>query len=649
MSSHYWLRALKGVPRDSVHVLLWQDEEARPIKSAPRSTRLLPGRRRLWRIMCEGPQLRILGYDSWNDPDTLCEEILKTHPGRGALTVWTARGWSDLVLTGLAELIDRGEMAWRYAQLDGAKCLFRGALRGLSTVFTSLPCWTGSRWDAWPECVSSLPAKDILRQLARELRGREPAPEGDEALALATLCNILSAAWILKIGTVSPTVAGAARKLWRSWLGLRVWSDQTASGHTDRKRSQEQRCYVAPIPTRPDASAHAERHVCYGMPREQFRTGRIDGPIYVVDIASAYLIALLHTPQPMIYRECLRSPSRERLAEGMSDATGLALVLIDTHDTPYPVRRKGQPGRAIGRYWTWLCGAELAQAIAAEHVRECHTAWLWSAKVRTDDRIIQTAMLRGSFAESGCAGLAAVWRALYCSCVGQFATWAREWKDIDYPHSFGRWACWSGADHETGREVRYRSIAGRVQRLEGRKSAPGTVPLLFGCVTAALRHFLACLHRQAGQGNVLALAADSLWLNAAGWQGLQRAVSEAGLPPDNLRVKATYEKVWMNGKGRAVVRKDGKTYAVLSGVPHDLPADKTGRVVWSAREEWSSVAAPSEARGIRVAPVVFDALRFVQEYDHKPRCNTPWMILRDGQLIEELLTPRSAGKDVLDE
>lgn len=649
MTRAHWLRPIKGEVGRSRHLLLWQEEDRRGDGRAARARRLTPGRRRMWIVDMRGPKLATSVVSGWEDAAALADRIAGAHPNKGTLTVWTARGWSDLVLTGLAELIDAGIYTWRYANIDGARCLFRGALSGLSTVITSLPCWTGGRWDAWPQCAESDPGRDCVQQARAALLDSSAPLEGDEALALATLVTILSSAWLLGAGNPQPTVASQARRLWQSWLGPRVWREETVAAKKGQKASVKTVCYVGPIPTRPDAAAAAERHVCYGLPREQFASGRYDGQVYVADMANAYLASYLGAPMPLLYADGLRRPSPAALADALCGHTGLALCLLDTDGYPYPVRRARKPGRAVGRYWTWLCGTELAQALCHEYVREVESAWLWHADLVPGEKAGRALLLSAALETDGVHGVKSCWRALYSAIIGSYAGWARVWEDCTYPHSFGRWSVWSGMDPTTGEEVRYRSIAGRVQRLTGRADAAGSVPLLFGCVTAALRVGMMYGVSTAGPGQVLSLSADALWLTTAGWQALQRALSADGVSPDSLRVKAIYDRVWMTGSGRAVVEREGRRYAVLSGVPHDLAADADGVVRWRAHEDWPSQERPTAARGVQSRAVHFNTARLIKEYDYPYRAQCPWLQWQDGLLPEELLTPRRPTRRVDDE
>lgn len=649
MTTHHWMTPLKGLIRPTRHVLLWQDEEAQSAGRGRRSRRLLPGRRRLWVCDATGKNLVCGPGLDWTDADDLTDKLLRVAEGTASLTVWTVRGWSDLVLTGLAELIESGQYVWRYALLDGARCLFRGQLRGVAVTITSLPCWTGGRWDSWEDCPTSQPAARLLAEIDARPGLVVPPLAGGERLAVATWQTILSVGYSLNIGTTAPTVAGGAKKLWRTWLGPRLWKTDTPPPKRGQKAVPRERCYVAPLPSRPDAAAHAERHVCYGLPREQYVEGRVEGPIYVADVRSAYLLALLAAPMPMAYRDRMANVPPTTLADALCGHTGLALVSVESLVRPWPVRRNRAPGRAVGRYWTWLAGAELASALCMDAVREVHTAWIWSASAAEPGRIKDISEMGGVMRHDGAHGLARAWRGLYSAAVGQFAAWARTWEDVSYPHSFGRWSVWSGADPQTGEICRYRSIAGRVQRLASRGDAPGSVPLMFGCVTAQLRTYLDYLMGLAGPGNVVACMSDALWVTHDGWQSYQRAASAAGGAPDNLSVKAVYDRAWLTGRGRAVVERDGKRYAILSGVPNDLAADDRGRVAWESKEDWPDAQAPRAARGVGSRTVVFDTNKVVKENDFPARPYCPWLVLRDGLLPEELLTPRRAARRVDDD
>src|SRR5215469_16973716 len=108
MTTAHWQRPLKGDVRPSTHLLLWQDEDMRPSRRRGQTARVMAGRRRAWLIQAARDRLHVASRPAWTADSDLDALILSSHPGKGTLTVWVTRGWTDLVSTGLAELIDTG-------------------------------------------------------------------------------------------------------------------------------------------------------------------------------------------------------------------------------------------------------------------------------------------------------------------------------------------------------------------------------------------------------------------------------------------------------------------------------------------------------------------------------------------------------------
>ena len=632
MDQKHYLRPLRGKPLASRHLLLWVDaDEAQPVLTC-RSCRA-------WDVVWKGRSLSVKCLDRWRDTDHLDTLLDSAARGKGTLTIWLARGWEDLVLSGLAELMDRSVCSWRYAALDGQKILVRGAWRSKSIIVTSLSNWVGRRWTEWhdalqdAECVRYLASFECCPEALA-------APLGDgERLFLATWSAIAGCTAVVGCTSLPPTAAGAAVQCWRAWLGPRFQAELPRQGKRRGKRGAVLTTLVAPSPYRPVKSAQAERHCCYGLTVRQLRRGLANEAIYCLDLRCAYALALATMPVPIAYERTLHQPSSAELISAMRTRTGMALVRVKSAERTYPVRRNKQSFPATGHFWTWLCGTELAWALANGDIKEIKTAHLWHFAYIDRGNAETLLRLSDLLTQSGSPALAAAWRAVYSSLVGQFAGRRRVWRDIPPDPTAERWSQWYRASASDGRIHTCRSIAGKCQELVEQTDTSASVPLVYACVTAHVRWLMNRLAEIAGFGNVLAVVADSLWVSVAGWQRLQRQASEVNSPGDTLKVKAIFDRGWFNGKHSVVVERSAQRYFRSPGCPGETAMNDNGTVEQLAAAPWTHCENLKPAAGVRRRRRAFAGQRLMDLYGYPAVTLPPGETLDDPLLPVELLEP----------
>lgn len=638
----HWLKPLKGGTRPGRHLLLWVDADES-------KARLKRGATSAWDVVLTDEHVKAWHLGSWEDKAGLEAILDAATKGKGTLTIWIARGWEDLVLTGLAELLDCNACTWRYAMLDAQRVLIRGLWRGKSIVISSLANWTGHRWDAWKEATEDETVQRMTAAFEGERSGYDGDPCGQQLHYLCTWCACAATSIKLGCPALAPTVAGGAMQIWRRWLGPRCKIMIERGGGKKRPKKPAPTVIVCPSPFRPERSAQAERHSAYGLLTRQLRSGLVDESIYCVDLRSAYLLALISTPIPTTYRKCLYRPSVVELVGQIGEGTAHALVRIESTESAYPVRICGKVTAATGRYWTWICGAELVAALLADHVREIHTAYLWDAVQLHPEHVTQILALSVLLKAAKSPACAAAWRALYSALVGQFAGRRKQWVDVPPIDGFGRWAQWQKVDHDSGVLTDYRSIAGHAQKLAERADTSASVPLLFGVVTAHVRWMIAALAGIVGLPNVVCIHADSLWVTQPGWQSLLRRVSEIGHWPDALLTKCIYDRAWMTGKSLVVVERKGIRALKAPGVGEGAVLDEAGRCAGVRAVPWSQCETVQAVDGVRRRKVVFAGQRVIDQYSTPAVAIPIGEPLDDPLMREELLLPVRKERTVIDE
>lgn len=638
----HWIKPLRGKPRSGRHLLLWvETDESKTVLRRQSCC--------AWDVVLCGIALKAWCLGSWRDTSDLEIILDGASRGKGTLTIWIARGWEDLVLTGLAELLDCKACTWRYALIDGQKLLIRGLWRGKQVVISSLANWTGHRWDAWPEVMTDQRCEAALKAFTGADGAPESIPTEGEERFIRTWCAAANLSVALRLPVLSPTVAGAGMQAWRMLIGPRIKVQIDWSRQKRKRKPSVPTLIVAPSPFRPQSSVCAERHSAYGLITRQLRRGLVDEMIHVVDLRSAYLLSMCTTPLPTAYCRTLHKPSAAELAEAMEGKTAHALVRIQTREGAYPVRYNGRVRLAQGHYWTWLAGAELAAALVDGECREIQTAYLWDAqtleaKVASDLMCISSVLQ----AERSPA-VRSAWRSLYSALVGQFAGRRKAWEDCPAKPGFAPWSQWESANISNGEITHYRSIAGHVQRLVDCTDTSSSVPLLYSCITAHVRTMMTHLMGLAGRENTVCLHCDSLWVTRAGWQRLQAEISRLGLPPDGLSAKATYDRVWMSGKSVCVVERNGKRSIKAPGVGDFAALDESCRVTGMRATHWAQCESVDAEGGCKRRKVVFAGQRIIDQYSHAPVVLPLGEPIDDPLLRTELLQSLSQKRRVIDE
>lgn len=641
MEKRHYLRPLSGRTTTGRHLLLWVDADEKQTVLKAAGTQAID-------MVLSGRAVKAWTLGPWQGVDGLETMLDACTKGKGTLTIWLCRGWEDLILTGLAELIDKNICTWRYAMLDGQRLLIRGTWRGKSVVISSIANWTGGRWNAWPHALEDEQSLPLLTGIAAEARDRGHAITGGCRLALATLAAVYCTSMSLGCNRLTPSSAGAAMQVWRRWLGPRLLVERAVKGKGKGRQRAKTVEIVAPSPFRPARCVEAERHCCYGHIARQLRRGLVDEKLYVMDIKSAYLLCLATMPVPTHYRRTLHRPTVDEACQRMGGGTGAGLVRIDTTDYCYPVRRGRRVYQASGNYWTWLAGHELALALCEGHAKEIQTLYVWNSRRMEGETASQVITLSELLKRRGSPAGASAWRAIYSSLIGQFACRRKVWVDVPPRPGFERWSEWQRADCSSGQVVNCRSIAGKHQELRQRSETSTSVPLMFACVSSYVHWLVQSLAQTAGLENVVQVVADSLWTTRAGWERLQSAAELEGFGERAIATKAVYDRGWFSGRHVCVVEKNGRRYLRAPGVGDGAALDEAGKVCRQAALPWSQCETVTAAEGCRRRKVSFPGQCVIDRYGRPAEVLPLGEPLNDGMLAAELLEPVRTGRTVAD-
>ena len=374
---------------------------------------------------------------------------------------------------------------------------------------------------------------------------------------------------------VGASVRAVARTLAARGLGSLQATAASQSLYTYRRR------FLAPglgVHCRAPVLA-LERGALHGGRAECYRLGTVAGPIYQVDFSSFYPSICAEENLPVRLREWGDGRDR-RLWRTVDERRGLiARVRVETQWPHLPLSRDGIVIYPTGRFTTTLTGPDLWAAWDAGEIADWYEWASYDMAPVLRDYARETIEIRRLAEVHNDKALAQWAKAIGNALVGKFAQRGVRWQDCpDVPAMF-RWGRWSYRDRKRG-WVRYRSIAGHVQREEVDGETKTSFPALAAYVYALGRRRLWGAMLVAGRDQCYYCHTDGCFLGRVGYGRLRDAGLVAGPGPGKLRLVAVHD--WLEVYGLNHYRVPGRT--VCAGQPTQrLPRESAEAGSWRMR------------------------------------------------------------------
>lgn len=331
---------------------------------------------------------------------------------------------------------------------------------------------------------------------------------------------------------------------------------------------------------------------------ECFRVGQLSGPVYHLDIRSAYGAMCVQESVPI--RICRVSPDVPLADLGLCLALNqcIASVRIRTEERAYPCTRDGRTIYPVGEYDTVLCGPELADAYGHDRILRCYSLLEYDDAPIMRDYARAVYLQRCLHEAAGRTAMASVCKALLVGIVGKFAQRDRRWTHCPDMWTDIMYGEWYGAT-ATGKGCRYRSLAGVVQRDDILGLSSEAVPAVTAWIMSAARMMLLRHIRTAGWDHVYYCDTDSLMVDHDGFLRLCEANVIQTAQLGYLYVKGVHDHVDIRGAKYYV--EDGSI--VCAGLPRGRCVDAAdGLHYWyddSASVDAAHHCRPGAARTLR--------------------------------------------------
>ncbi|HKV95869.1 MAG TPA: DNA polymerase [Gammaproteobacteria bacterium] len=358
----------------------------------------------------------------------------------------------------------------------------------------------------WRVPLSQLGTKVGLRKL------KMPAPGASERRWLA-------------YGRRDVKVIMAACLAWFAFL-----QTQRLGGFAPTLASQAMRAYrhrfmhVDLLTDADDNALELARESYVGGRVECYRLGRVEGPIYRLDVNSMYPYVMRDSLMPVKLISTTRRSDHADLRAWLSRYCVTAKVDIFTDAPVYPVVHQGRLVFPLNRFTTTLCTPELRYALECGHVERVHHVAVHEGAVIFGEFVSELWELRRAAARAGDKLLEWLLKIFQNSLYGKFGQRGRVYRDAgQVEHTDAR--AWLELDADTGTTYKHRTLGGLHQVFADDAESFNSMPAIAAHVCAYARLYLWQLQLTAGRENVLYCDTDSLATTEAGYMELAALVN----------------------------------------------------------------------------------------------------------------------------
>jgi DNA polymerase type B, organellar and viral len=455
-------------------------------------------------------------FESWgNTPEQLWAALTDemSHPGQlWVVSYQCARAWA---LLGLWAMLESGKIriAGGDARAVNDPRQYGPKVKPGLLVAEDPPNIAELRIGVGPGKILWIDCRNWGVSVDPALQRGEPVV-GDLAALVARLDEMAAS----NVGApLSPTAAGAAWRGWRATI-----KDKGVHCHTNQD------------------ALDLERAAHLGGRCECFRLGKLPGRWFHFDFRSAYAAVLCQTALPFRLEKCFRvdDPKAHGIQKDIYRA--IASVTIETNEPAYPLMRDGEVIYPVGKFVTTLCGPELKDAYYLGRIKFWHEASLYQMNAvakRWADGVYRCRVDADAWGDKQ---LGSYCKAVLNSLPGKLGYRRRCWDVVPGAMAPQPWGTWHQIEPDGG-VVRYRAMAGVVQRENTGDYGPDAVPSMAAWINSVARVKLLNMIRLAGWEETAYVDTDCLIVSLKGMHALYEsmAVEEGRLGMLELRSSST--------------------------------------------------------------------------------------------------------------
>lgn len=246
------------------------------------------------------------------------------------------------------------------------------------------------------------------------------------------------------------------------------------------------------------------------------------GPVYHVDVTSAYLAAMADGPFPVDWRGNMLSPTVDELTAVLRSREVIAEVKVSSGADPYPRRVGAEVYWSRGTFWTHLCGPELRLAIARGHVQAAGLVQVYVSMRPFDEFVRRVWSIRSDCLSRGDPFGARLAKQLGNCLHGRMAMRQHRWEIVPGLRHYPPWEQFWEQNPDTGAVETWRAVGGHVERPLPPGERPDSWPAVAAYTTCYHRLRMARYLEIAGPRDVLYVDVDALHVTEEGYQNLKR-------------------------------------------------------------------------------------------------------------------------------
>lgn len=304
------------------------------------------------------------------------------------------------------------------------------------------------------------------------------------------------------------------------------------------------------------------QHTLYGKTR-----------VHVLDVNSLYPFVMREEWMPAELCAWKRPGDADDFKAWSQDLLLLGRVMVESWNEPYPFLGDGQRYWACGKFWTTLCGPELARAVELGHVVKWDGLCAY-LKRKCFWKFVDHFHRERLLAVAGGRRLRATQcKLLMNSLAGKFGQRSPRWEFTNFPDAPVHWGTFPVLDVDMQRMKIYRAIAGYVQEQQVTTEGLDSMPALEAFVNAHGRAYMRMLRKAADERNVLYQSTDTLHVTDEGRERLKPWLETYQGELGKLRVEGVHQSAIYRGPHDYTL--DG--VHTVAGLAFDAQFDERGR------------------------------------------------------------------------